>query len=247
MKVVSIFGNVGVGKSTLLRNLEREHYSVYYEPEEFWDPFFKLYMKDPKQWAASFQMIVLKGYEEMYKKIMSENNVKDTNKVIVIERGLECCTAFCKWLIHQGQLTQEQVDAIEEYKSHIQWFENVEYVYLKAHPVVCANRALQRENELNPCEISYMEFLNKEWEKRVATHVIYAEWTPESILEDFKKIYTRTKIVSIKSTVEGFYVAVEGDLPFDLEQEQIEWCHRTQKPVYTMLLNKLPPSLNKDC
>ncbi|QLI60661.1 putative deoxynucleoside kinase [Scale drop disease virus] len=188
MKIVSIFGNVGAGKSTLLRSLSSNpKFHIFFEPQQYWDPFFKLYMQNPKEWAAAFQIVVLKGFQELYNTVI--NQQYDDNDIVVIERSPECSKSFCKWLCLQNQLTTYQFDVICDYVKTVQWFDQIEYVYLKADPKTCAERARARENELNSCPEDYMTFLTKEWDSRHATYVIDASCSSDYVMQQFIRLY----------------------------------------------------------
>ncbi|AZQ20781.1 putative thymidine kinase [Red seabream iridovirus] len=181
--VYTVFGHVGVGKSSLLRSLANTHHgiNVVLEPTDTWEPFFQLYCKDPARWAAAFQMMVIHSYRNIY----SAN--KDNPLPTIIERSPQCCRAFVAWLYATGQLDTVSHDTINTHLAAVPWFSNVTQVYLRCSPTVAAARALARPNELNSCPPDYMAFLHKQWEARVTpdTIIIDAEQNMDTVRRQF--------------------------------------------------------------
>ncbi|UWH20035.1 thymidine kinase [Infectious spleen and kidney necrosis virus] len=179
--VYTVFGHVGVGKSSLLRSLANTGINVVLEPTDTWEPFFQLYYKDPVRWAAAFQMTVIRSYSHIY----SAN--KDNPLPTVVERSPQCCRAFVAWLYATGQLDTVSHDTINTYIAAVPWFSNVTQVYLRCSPTVAAARALARPNELNPCAPDYMAFLHTQWEARVTpdTIIIDAEQDMDTVRRQF--------------------------------------------------------------
>ena len=58
-KIVSIDGNIGAGKSTILAELNNMGYHVFPEDVESWGSFLEKLYVDPKRWAFTFQMRVI--------------------------------------------------------------------------------------------------------------------------------------------------------------------------------------------
>ena len=62
--IVVIDGNIGSGKSTQVEML-KDLYTVHREPLDQWGNLLKWFYADPKRWALTFQMKVLKCFNAL--------------------------------------------------------------------------------------------------------------------------------------------------------------------------------------
>ena len=61
MRVITIGGNIGCGKTTVLSNLSKE-WTVFKEPLEKWGSWLDLFYTNPQRYAFSFQMKILHDF-----------------------------------------------------------------------------------------------------------------------------------------------------------------------------------------
>ena len=98
LKVV-IEGNIGAGKSTVLRALLALGYEVHPEPLEEWAELLKKYHEAPAQNGYAFQSLVLDHYERL----------QDLFKGGIIERSPSAARVFIQVMRQLGYLTAEQI------------------------------------------------------------------------------------------------------------------------------------------
>ena len=160
-EVTSIDGNIGSGKSTLMKNL-REYYkddpNVVFlrEPVDEWEKvkdengitMLEKFYEDSEKYAFSFQMMAyvsrLKVFKEAIKKINSSKKVK-----IITERSLYTDKmVFAKMLYDSNKI--EKVN----YEIYLNWFDTFteefpvhKVIYVKTDPEKCHSRILKRSRE----------------------------------------------------------------------------------------------------
>lgn len=162
---VSIDGNIGSGKSTILSKL-KEHYSdnsnvlFVKEPVDDWEKITdesgitmleKFYL-DQEKYSFSFQMMAyisrLKILKDARKCIIDNylTNIENTHYIIITERSLYTDKfVFAKMLYDSKKI--EEVN----YKIYLSWFDTFaqefpvnKIIYVKTEPEMCHTRILKR-------------------------------------------------------------------------------------------------------
>ena len=176
--IVSIEGNIGSGKSTLMKRLALGGLplAIELEPVEEWmrpvlpcgGHMLGEFYKDPSQNALAFQMSVLLSRVKQYRRISAA-----CHPVTVIERSLETDNAiFARPLLKGGRS-----DAPTWWLSYAQWMEDVKeapfyvptdlVVYLRCDPHRCLERVQGRdrdgETEIDIEYISKIHDLHEQW------------------------------------------------------------------------------------
>lgn len=171
LEIIGIEGCIGIGKTTLLKNLNLERYNgkvdVLYEPHEKFNTFLHykpldLLYTDPKENAFICQLhifdICRQELEDKLRQISPEC------QVLITDRSIMSPTIFNNTLLDVGYLTKYQYDFIIEYaKQNIQRMETefpivkpTAYFYLKDNNdnnVSVQNikdRDFSKENEFPP-------------------------------------------------------------------------------------------------
>ena len=157
MKLFSIEGNIGSGKSTFIAKLKSKvkHINgipVVYVPEpvEEWESIksidgknmIELFYSDPKQYAFTFQMMAYITRLAYLKREMK----KYPDCILISERSLLAdYHVFARMLYNSKDISQE------EYQIYVSWFneflEDVVMsgiIYLKTDPKVCFERCTSR-------------------------------------------------------------------------------------------------------
>ena len=159
-KIISIDGNIGSGKSTLVEYLKQnltsfEDFNIVYlqEPVDTWsticdenESILEKFYRDPKRYAFSFQMMAyitrLSDIRKMYKE-------SPDNTIIITERSLHTdYNIFAKMLYESGKI--EEI----EYNIYCRWFyEFIEetdisgFIYLRIPPDICKQRIEKRNRK----------------------------------------------------------------------------------------------------
>jgi deoxyadenosine/deoxycytidine kinase len=172
--VISIEGNIGVGKSTLTKiisHLLKYDCEIIYESVELWQTItdsknnniLQLFYEDKIKWAFTFQMIV--GLSNMQNLC---NVLKLTKKkYIFLDRSFMTSKyTFEKMLYDNGTINTIQHTAYnmlcKHYESTIMEEYKHLYIYLKCDPVVSLERIKKRNrSEESNITLEYLEELNK--------------------------------------------------------------------------------------
>ena len=184
MKLFSIEGNIGSGKSTFIHNLKKQLKHIYgipviyvLEPVEEWEKIqskdgknmIELFYADQKKYAFSFQMMAY-----ITRLVYLKNEVKKYPKCILIsERSLFAdYHVFAKMLYESGDISHENFEIYNRWFN--EFLEDITItgiIYLKIDPDVCfercATRARKGENVisleyLTKCSDMHDQWLNNE-------------------------------------------------------------------------------------
>lgn len=154
-QIVTIEGNIGSGKSTLVSKLKDvlspDKYVFVREPVDVWlsirdangISILEKFYKDQEKYAFPFQMMAYISRLHLLKETIKLNQ----NKIIVMER---CCltdkNVFAKMLHDEGKI--EDVN----YDIYLKWFDeflgDVEYskiIFVDTDPKICSERINKRD------------------------------------------------------------------------------------------------------
>jgi deoxyadenosine/deoxycytidine kinase len=176
--IVSVEGNIGSGKSTILKAL-REQYQdiqgipiVYVdEPVSQWEQIkskdgknmIELFYANPSKYAFSFQMMAYISRFTMIKQAVQEN----PNSVILTERCLLTdCAVFASMLHDQGHLLDEEFTI---YKTWFRTFQQeipvTSIVYVRCDPTTAFTRCKKRGRSGEEIPLDYLIKCHEKHEK----------------------------------------------------------------------------------
>ena len=167
MTLISIEGNIGSGKSTILKQLKKYSDDLVYvdEPVSQWQSItdsnnkniLELFYQDQKKYSFSFQILAyitrLKSLIDAYK--------SNPHKIIICERSIYTDKyVFAKMLYEQGNI--EEI----EWKTYNYWFDTFKeltkldgLIYVNTSPEICFNR-IKKRNRNGESDIT-IEYLNE--------------------------------------------------------------------------------------
>tara|TARA_B100000941_G_scaffold71042_1_gene48214 strand:+ start:58 stop:708 length:651 start_codon:yes stop_codon:yes gene_type:complete len=171
--IISIEGNIGSGKSSVIKELKKKYKQFYYleEPVDSWTSvkddngktILDLFYGDNTRWAYTFQNL---AYITRVKQILA---IKDKYEYIVMERSIFTDrNVFAKIMEQDGHINKIEKGLYD------QWFEFLKkdvkvdgYIYIKADPKTSLERIRKRnrQGEEN-ITLEYLEKLHKahnEW------------------------------------------------------------------------------------
>lgn len=170
-KIISIEGNIGSGKSTLVEalrknNVDNDKVLFLQEPVDIWNTIkdtegntmlVKFY-GNTKKYSFAFQMMAYISRLSLIKKALKEDY-----EIIVVERSMFTDKmVFAKMLYDDGNI--EDV----EYQIYNMWFHNfiqdlpdIEVVYVKTDPTVAETRVKKRGREGETIPLQYLENCHK--------------------------------------------------------------------------------------
>ena len=173
-KIISIEGNIGVGKSTLIDNLETyykneniENVIILREPVDAWTLFvdskdnekiLTKFYNDPKKFSLSFQILVLKTILELLVETIEKNS---NCKLIICERSiLSSRHVFTKMIYDSSQMNELEYKIYESLFD--EWVNSTVFtpskiVYLNITPAVSYERIVKRSRVgENVIELDYV-------------------------------------------------------------------------------------------
>lgn len=155
MPIITIDGNIGSGKTSILNHLH-SNYNIYVdlEPIDKWKPFLDNIYNNKKNYF-NFQIRVWLDRSWIQE--------KDGNPNIIMERSpFFINRTFNKYIYENNLITSQEHNIITELykKSNIIWKSNY-FIYLRSSPEKCLERILLRgrENELD-ISIDYLRYIH---------------------------------------------------------------------------------------
>ena len=195
--IISIDGNIGSGKSTLIQELEgfinhiglENHISVYPEDVENWksEGWITQYYSDMRRFGFGWQTRVLMSISKLFK--TPEYPKKTTN---IVERNAETSYhVFIKDMVKNGFLTEIERDTLRNLSNMlIDWIPDI-IVYINTSPELCFERIHIRSRQgeekipiglLQSLHENHQGYIANMHSKGVKVHIIDGSQTPEIIL-----------------------------------------------------------------
>jgi len=199
--IISIEGNIGVGKSTIVDLLKSKYnkegnQSIIFlqEPVQQWETIMdesgvsilERFYKDQKSWSFAFQIMAYISRLSILKDAVKKN----PNSIIITERSLFTDkNVFAKMLYDDGMINKI------EYQIYLRWFNDfIEEVpisgiiYFKSEPSTCYERVIKRNR---PGENISLEYLAK-------CHKYHEDWLINS-----KNEINKTLIIDCNEDIEN--------------------------------------------
>ena len=188
MYIVSIGGNIGCGKTTLIERLQQiTPNNVFPEPIGKWGDWLGMFYKDPHRCAFPFQMKVLMDFLYF--------NKSHDKEVVVTERSpLDSLYVFCKTLSDKGYISDMEYTLFKECVDKVGWIPQM-YIYLRADPRTCVERINSRardcEDKIDP---EYISQIHNAYDKMdmemygTKVHVVDANRDQEAVFNEVMQI-----------------------------------------------------------
>lgn len=172
---IAIEGNIGCGKSTVLRTIcDKTRIPIFLEPVDTeWKQGLELFYSDHARWGFTFNMNVLNTYAKY----------KDNAFKAIYERSpLSCKHIFSQLQFESGKMSSYEYSLFEEFYNQLAWIPDV-MVYIKTPPKLCQQRMNARARE---CEKEVpLEYLQ-------SVHDKY-----EQLMLDCVKLNVKTKVIIV--------------------------------------------------
>jgi len=157
MKIV-IDGNIGVGKTTLIKKLSK-NFNTHLENILEWDSWLKEFYKNPKKNSLGFQMCVLLHH-------IKKKNCDLDKQIHILERStISCNKIFGKLLVDDNLLSLQEYNLCDKYDKNFGWIPDY-IIYIKTPPEICLNRIKKRNRKgENSISLDYLKKLHNKYEK----------------------------------------------------------------------------------
>lgn len=180
--IVSIDGNIGSGKSTIVNLIKRtcsnmpRNIIILDEPVSIWDtirdeegtPILSNFYNDQHKYAFSFQILALSTRISILKKAIQEN----TNSIIITERNLQTDRyVFAQMLFDDGKISTIDFNIYKHmYETFIIDYPISKMIYINTNPSICFERINKRAREGETMKLEYLEQCDK-YHNGLATHM----------------------------------------------------------------------------
>jgi deoxyadenosine/deoxycytidine kinase len=159
--IITIEGNIGCGKTTLLNKLkEKNEYNIVEEDVDEWknEGWLQLFYSDMKRYSGTFQLRTQISHINNYKKF-----VKD--KINIVERSpFSNKYIFGKMLMESNFLHEKEYHLIDKMNELVGWHPNM-MIILNCEPELCYERYKKRGREGE--EIPSIEYLKELHKKHI--------------------------------------------------------------------------------
>lgn len=177
-----IDGNIGSGKSELIKNLkeklkiEGKNLIFLKEPVDDWatikdkngKTMLEMYYEDQERWSFSFQMMAFISRLTLLQDTVREN----PNSIIIMERNMHTDRhVFAKMLFDIGKIHECDMEI------YTRWFDNFadpykshKIIYVKTDPVICAERIVQRGRMGENIELEFLVTCDKYHDEMVSLY-----------------------------------------------------------------------------
>ena len=167
-RIISIEGNIGSGKSTMVTILKKyyeQNKNVVFlqEPVDVWESIkdkdgetiIEKFYGDNKKYAFSFQMMAYISRLSQLKQVIKDN----PNKLIISERCvLTDLNVFAKMLYDKGDIEDIQFAIYKKwFYEFLDDIPEINYIYIKAEPEVCKERIIKRNRKGEDIPLSYLQ------------------------------------------------------------------------------------------
>lgn len=183
---ISIEGNIGSGKSSLLRQLEGL-YQVYPEPVDDWQPILSMFYAKPRRWSLQMNLQAL----------LSFSKVPDQGVVVTERSPLSCREVFARLGKKMHILSEKEWNLYCDIHKKVAWEPDV-VIYLSCSTSTCLQRAQQRarcgEDDLSHEYLGDVECFHKlmlRWynhNSKRDVHAVDASQDTEAVLARVKAI-----------------------------------------------------------
>ena len=176
--IVCIDGNIAAGKTTVLQEIEKKGYKVFYEPFSE-NPWLPLYYQDPKKYALNTQIWFLSERYRQYK-----NADFSTRGIVFIERSMYTDRfIFVELIKRMGNMDELEIDT---YKHYFEIYKNPlpdVSIVLNTPPVECKKRMDKRARGIEEgVPLDYLKALGE----------VYTENYDKLGIKCYKNFYAQT-------------------------------------------------------
>lgn len=175
---ITIGGNIGCGKTTLIQSLNTK-LNVKPEPIEKWNEWLKLFYSDMKRFCFSFQMKILYDFLDYGDSFVSERS------------PLDALYVFAKSLLDIDVMSHVEYNLFSDLVHRIGWVPDI-FIYIRVLPETCFERINQRDRDCeNGVSLDYIRTLHMAYDRfvtdilkdemNVTVHVIDASKSPDEV------------------------------------------------------------------
>lgn len=205
MVKISVEGNIGVGKTSLLCNLKKEtDYKIVFESIEDWRDYqgtnvLELMYNHPQRWTFYFQSLVQLSF--------LKSQVESEKSVTIFERNFQSVNqVFVRHALHQRNISSVEANLLLDWVKTLNEKFNLEihhFIYLRLSPEKTLERITKRnrseESNISLSLVQQLSVLHDKWLLSLPNcFVIDASKDESTILKEVLEIIEKVSKKSIK-------------------------------------------------
>lgn len=141
--LVCIEGNIGCGKSTVLRELRARGHTVFFEPLEDWKYIFSPFCQDPKKHCFAFQIQVVASFADQLWQAMQQAKQSNKDNLIFFERSIASAETFVSSAVSNGWISDLEHQAYQNLVAATRWDPDM-HIFIDVSASTCLDRISQR-------------------------------------------------------------------------------------------------------
>ena len=156
-KIYSIDGNIGAGKTTVLKQLQKtvSNILIICEPIEEWESLIEKANDNPKLYAFKVQNIILNHFEKIKNNLTKLS--KQYERIIVERSAVSSVKVFAKQYLTTQAISKAEYSQLMKRLESI----HIDYdlrIYINTKPTICLERILLRSRsfELKQIKLKYL-------------------------------------------------------------------------------------------
>ena len=163
--IISVEGNIGVGKSTLIKNVMKYYENndkivFYLEDLTLWNlikdlngnSIFELYYKNQKEYSFPFEITTLVSRLKQIKNTPIDKLVIVTERCVFTDRDV-----FAKMLYEQNNISEINYKIYNLLFDTINMCTNIIYFYINIEPEIAYNRTIERNREGELVDFNFLQ------------------------------------------------------------------------------------------
>ena len=201
VKIFSIDGNIGAGKTTVIKKLKQEFKNIviFIEPIKEWEPIITAASKNPEKYAFKAQDIILNHFEKVKEWIYNEK-IKSPSIIIVERSALTSLLIFTKNYVKKSIIIKKELQHLERRVKKIKINYN-KRILINTDVANCFDhiKTRQRKFEITNLKIKHLKEFNELYKDmyKGLSHtekiIINGNQTKLNVFNDVVKIIKTTK------------------------------------------------------
>ena len=167
--LVAVEGNIGAGKTTVLKDLESRGHKVFYENLESWQPLLDLFYSDPVRWSFTLQMAIL---QDMHVSRLKARVLED-EKVVFFERSPQSSMIFTVLSHTRKYMTDVEFETYRGLFGCLGWKPDITVLIDTPAPTCLARIEARSRNGEEAINLQYLDDIDKHHRDRDLLPVIH--------------------------------------------------------------------------
>lgn len=204
IKVYSIEGNIGCGKTTVINKFKEMGYTVFEENITDWGILLNYYYSDRRRWAFTLQIKILICFIKQFMECVSSKKEHKDN-IIFMERSMLSSNIFIKMCDEERNFTAKEKEVLKDFYD-ILFTKQSHTIYIDLDPDECLKRIKTRGRQCEKnIDIDYLKKIHNEYHNMIKDNIFpnlvfidsNSNKSPEFVSEYCRSLIFKSKVVKI--------------------------------------------------